>query len=195
MEPHFRQNISKEEVMQLPLGRYEGSITCIESRRDLRQALPEIARQKVLGFDTETRPSFRKGHTNPLALVQLATAERAWLIRLNRLGYHEALWRLLADDRILKVGIGLQDDLRKLQEIHPLVPGGFVELQEMVREYGIEDASLVKITAQVLGFRVSKSQQLSNWEAEKLSEKQQVYAATDAWVCYEIYHTLKHDRR
>ncbi len=190
----FRQNISKEEVMRLPLGRYEGKITCVETRGALRRVLPEIVAAGVLGFDTETRPSFRKGHTNPLALVQLATADKAWLIRLNRTGYTRELWQLFTDEQVLKVGIGLQDDLRKLQEIHPLVPGGFVELQELVREYGIEDASLVKITAQVLGFRVSKAQQLSNWEADRLTGKQQIYAATDAWVCYEIYRKLKNSR-
>jgi len=190
MEHNFQQNISKEEIMSLPVGRYEGEITCVDSRRHLEKVLSQLWREPFLGFDTETRPSFKKGETNPIALVQLATADRAWLIRLNRTGYHRGLWRLFTDDKVLKIGIGLQDDLRKLKEIHPFEPEGFVELQEYVRDYGIEDASLVKITAQVLGFRVSKAQRLSNWEAEKLTGKQQQYAATDAWVCYRIFQHL-----
>ena len=194
MEHNFQQNISKEEVMNLPVGRYEGEITCIDTRRQLEEVMPQLWREPYLGFDTETRPSFKKGETNPIALIQLATADRAWLIRLNRTGYHRRLWRLFTDDRVLKIGVGLQDDLRKLKEIHPFEPDGFVELQEYVRDYGIEDASLVKITAQVLGFRVSKAQRLSNWEADKLTKKQQQYAATDAWVCYKIYHKLNTSR-
>ncbi len=190
MEQDFQENISKEEVMNLPIGRYEGEIVCIDSRRKLRKVLPSLWQERSLGFDTETRPSFKKGHINSLALIQLATSGRAWLIRLNKIGYDKDLWRLLSDDKLQKIGIGLQDDIRKLREIHDFEPGGFIELQEFVKDFGIEDNSLVKITAQVLGFRVSKSQQLSNWEAEKLTEKQQKYAATDAWVCYEIYRKL-----
>ncbi len=193
MERDFQQNISKEEVMNLPIGRYEGEIVCIDSRKKLREVLPSLWKERVLGFDTETRPSFKKGHINPLALIQLATSGKAWLIRLNKTGYDRELWRFLYDDKLKKIGIGLQDDLRKLQEIHPFQPGGFLELQEFVKDFGIEDNSLVKITAQVLGFRVSKSQQLSNWEADRLTEKQQKYAATDAWVCYQIYRKLNHN--
>ena len=190
MKRNYEHNISKEEVMSLPVGKYEGLITCIDSRRKLEALLPEVWREPVLGFDTETRPSFKKGQTNPIALIQLATANRAWLIRLNRIGYHKGLWRLFTDGSVLKIGVGLQDDLRKMKEIHPFEPEGFVELQEYVREFGIEDASLVKITARILGFRVSKAQRLSNWEADRLPPKQQAYAATDAWVCYKIYRKL-----
>lgn len=176
--------------MNLPTGRYEGEIVCIDNREALFSVLPGLFREKVLGFDTETRPSFKKGTRHPLALLQLATQDRVWLIRLNRLGYVPELWRLFSDLRIIKAGIGIRDDLRELQQLHPFEPEGFIDLQTYVKDFGIEDASLVKITAQVLGFRVSKAQRLSNWEADTLTAKQQAYAATDAWVCYMIYRKL-----
>ncbi len=190
MRPLFQNNISKEEIMSLPVGRYEGDIVCVNDREELFAVLPALEREAVLGFDTETRPSFKKGKRYPVALLQLATQERAWLIRLNRLGYVPELWRLFTDEGIRKIGVGIRDDLRELQQLHPFEPAGFTELQEYVKDFGIEDASLVKITARILGFRVSKAQRLTNWEADKLTQKQQAYAATDAWVCYMIYKKL-----
>ncbi len=190
MALNFQHKISKEEVMKLSVGRYEGKITCIDNRNALFKSLSDIKKQRILGFDTETKPSFKKGNRNLVALIQLATERHTWLIRLNRLGYVPELWEIFTEDRIKKTGIGIRDDLRELQQVHSFEPAGFIELQSYVRDFGIEDASLVKITAQILGFRVSKSQRLSNWEAPELNPKQQVYAATDAWVCYLIYHKL-----
>ena len=194
MKPLFQNNISKEDIMNLPVGRYQGEIVCIDNRQALFAMLPGLFREKALGFDTETRPSFKKGTRHSPALLQLATQDRVWLVRLNRLGYVPELWHLFTDPRIIKTGIGIRDDLRELQQLHPFEPEGFIELQTYVKDFGIEDASLVKITAQVLGFRVSKAQRLSNWEADTLTAKQQTYAATDAWVCYMIYQTLNHHR-
>lgn len=190
MELNFQHKINKEEVMNLPVGRYEGKITCIDNRASLFESLSDIKKQRILGFDTETKPSFRKGKRNSVALLQLATESHSWLIRLNRLGYVPELWALFTETRIKKTGIGIRDDLRELQQVHPFEPAGFIELQTYVRDFGIEDASLVKITAQILRFRVSKSQRLTNWETPELSPEQQVYAATDAWVCYLIYRKL-----
>ena len=194
MKPVFQNNISKEEIMSLPVGRYEGNIVCIDDRAAWYKVMPELLRQRHLGFDTETKPSFKKGKRNDIALVQLATADKVWLIRLYKTGYIPELWKLFTDDRVAKIGIGIRDDLRELKQLHSFEPAGFVELQDYVKDFGIEDASLVKITALVLGFRVSKSQRLSNWEADKLTPKQQVYAATDAWVCYMIYQKLNRYR-
>ena len=192
MKPVFQNNISKEDMMSLPVGRYKGKIVCVRSRKDLFTVLPEILQERILGFDTETRPSFKKGTRYPIALLQLATRHHVWLIRLNNLGYVPELWKLFTDKHITKIGVGIRDDLRELQQLHPFDPEGFIDLQAYVKDFGIEDASLVKITAQVLGFRVSKAQRLSNWESDILTPKQQAYAATDAWVCYMIYKELNH---
>jgi len=147
--------------------------------------------QKVLGFDTETKPSFRKGKRNRVSLIQLACDNTALLFRLNRIGIPDKLIELLSDTSIIKTGVAIHEDIRALQEIARFEPGGFIDLQKLVREYGIESASLKKITAIVLGFRISKSQQVTDWEAPVLTEAQKLYAATDAWVCYRIYSRLK----
>ncbi|MGE4587235.1 MAG: 3'-5' exonuclease, partial [Mangrovibacterium sp.] len=124
------------------------------------------------------------------ALLQLSTGKKAFLFRINRIGLPVSLKKLLADQRVLKVGVAIHDDIKALRRISPFTPAGFTELQEEVKEYGINDFSLKKIAGIVLGVRISKSQRLSNWEAEVLTEAQQIYAATDAWIGYKILHTL-----
>ena len=189
----LEHSITREEINQLPQIRFHGEIVIIDSADTWARHQHEILRAGVLGFDTETRPSFRKGKKNRIALVQLAAHEKVFLVRLSHTGWIDRLEQVLSDEEVLKIGVGLRDDLRELRSWSLFEPAGFIDLQEYVRAFGITDMSLVKIAAIVLRGRISKSQQLSNWEAETLSEKQMRYAATDAWAALQIYNTLKRD--
>ena len=183
--------MTRDEIYTLPLRQFEGSIRLIDSMQELERNLPFFSSNRLVGFDTESKPSFRKGQHNKVALLQLANNDLALLIRLNKLGLPEQVARFLSDARILKTGVALREDLAGLKQIRSFVPGNFTDLQSYVKDFGIEANSLRTLAAIVLGFRISKSQQVTNWESEKLSESQLVYAATDAWVCYEIYTRLE----
>ena len=186
----FKESITKEELTDLPLRWFEGEIKVIEEQEQVFEAVQFLASQKVIGFDTETRPAFKKGVFNKVALLQLSTADKAFLFRINKLGVPEEILNLLNDPYIIKPGVAIRDDIKGLQSVTMFKPRGFIELQDHAKEIGIQNFSLKKLTAIVLGFRISKSQQLSNWEAASLSEAQQLYAATDAWAALEIYKTL-----
>jgi ribonuclease D len=151
------------------------------------EAVNYLKNQPILGFDTETRPTFKKGQNHQVALLQLSTADEAFLFRTNMIGLTPGLIKILSTPSILKIGAAIRDDIKILQRIAPFKPYGFVELQELVKSYGIENFSLKKLAAIVQGVRISKSQRLSNWESHVLSEQQQIYAATDAWISYLIY--------
>ncbi|MEI6276272.1 MAG: 3'-5' exonuclease [Prolixibacteraceae bacterium] len=183
----FRKSITDEEVTELPLSFFEGKIHLIEKVEQMTAAVNYLKQQPILGFDTETRPTFKKGQNHQVALLQLSTADEAFLIRTNLIGLSPGLIKVLASPSILKIGAAIRDDIKILQRIAPFKPGGFIELQEMVKEFGIENFSLKKLAAIVTGVRISKSQRLSNWEAQVLTEQQQIYAATDAWIAYHIY--------
>ena len=187
----FQNEISKEEVAELELIQYEGPIQVIDTEEALDREIDRIARQPVLGFDTETRPSFKKGKTYPTALIQLSTLEKAWILRVNRTGYPEKLLNMLTEETPLKIGLGLQDDLRRLRADFRFEPGGFLDLQNYVQAFKIDEKGLKKISGIVLNRRISKSQQVSNWDAEVLTEAQLRYAATDAWICLMIYNRLR----
>jgi len=152
-------------------------------------------KQSVLGFDTETRPSFKKGQSHQVALLQVATHDTCFLFRLNKIGVTDSVARLLEDQEITKVGLSLQDDMRMLNQRRAFTPGTFVELQKEVKDIGIEDNSLQKIFANLFGGKIAKGQQLSNWEAEILTEAQQRYAATDAWACIKIHEEVARMKR
>ena len=188
----FQISISPEEIGALELASFPGEIVVIDREGPaFDAALRYLKRQKVLGFDTETRPTFTPDqHSNGTALLQLSGGNRAFLFRLKTLGLPRSLASLLARESIVKVGAATQDDIRGLQKLARFTPRGFVDLQSIVWEYGIRDKSVKKMTAIILGVKISKAQQLSNWEAEHLSESQQRYAATDAWVCREMYLSL-----
>ncbi len=177
---------------KLEYASFPGKIFVIDSvGAEFNRAIAYLRSQKVIGFDTETRPCF--GPNQPrygVALLQLSGPEKAYLFRVKNMGMHRRLCNLLADKRIIKVGAAIHDDIRGLQKLREFEPGSFVDLQKIVWEYGIKDKSVKKMTAIILGFRISKTQQLSNWEAETLSESQCKYAATDAWVCREMYLKL-----
>ena len=187
----FQKEITKEEVDKMDPIQYEGPITVIESMEAFRGEIGHMASCPVLGFDTETRPSFKKGKVYPTSMIQLASHDHAWLIRVSRLGYPKRLLELLSNEEVLKVGVGLNDDLRKMLFDHRFEPGGFLDLQRYVEAFQIGEKGLKKMVAIVLGRRISKSQQVSNWNADRLTEAQLRYAATDAWICLKIYSSLR----
>lgn len=186
----MNKSISKEELQELPMGAFEGKIVVIEYEHDLKKVLPYLKKQKVLGFDTETRPTFKKGAKNEVALLQLSTKETAFLFRLNKMRLPIELANILANPSIVKAGVAINDDLKDLKRLADFNPGGFVEIQTKVKEFDIENFGLKKLSGLLLGFRISKAQQTSNWEAEPLTVAQLKYAATDAWVSLEIYNKL-----
>lgn len=190
----IQAKISKEELNELPHGVFDGKIVIIENLLHLQKIIPFLRHQKELGFDTETRPSFKKGKINTVALLQLSTSKEAFLFRISKMGFPAVLADILADEAIVKIGAAIRDDIKALQKITPFIPGGFVELQNFVKQFGIEDAGLQKLTGNILGFKISKGQRLSNWENQELTESQQQYAATDAWVGLEIYYRLKYKK-
>lgn len=180
----------KQKIQELPCVRFEGRIIVIFTERDADKAVDYLMRQPLLGIDTETRPSFQKGRTHQVALLQVATHDTCFLFRLNKIGIPDSVIRLLEDNTITKVGLSLQDDMHMLNLRCSFVPGTFVELQKEVKDIGIDDNSLQKIYANLFGGRISKNQQLSNWEADILTEAQQRYAATDAWACIKIHEEV-----
>jgi len=190
MNKTYRENISADEIKELDLSWFEGEIIVVDNFRTLNSVLPRIFKSEVLGFDTETKPSFKKGRNNKVSLIQLADENLACLFRINKIGIPDKLADILSDPGIIKSGVAIHDDIRILSGIRKFSPAGFIDLQTFVKNYGIESSGLKKLTAIVLGFRISKRQQVTDWEAINLTEAQQIYAATDAWVCHQIYNTL-----
>ena len=175
----------------MPKVLFPGRIFVIYTESDAEKAVAYLKDQRIVGVDTETRPSFKRGTTHKVALLQISTQDTCFLFRLNRIGMPDSLQEFLMSDT-LKIGLSLKDDfnsLRKRQDMHP-DRGNWIELQEYVGKFGIEDRSLQKIYANLFGEKISKNQRLSNWEADVLSEEQKLYAATDAWACVEIYNCL-----
>ncbi len=179
--------LSKDEINQLPLRRYEGEIQLIRDRSELPEALTSLKNETLLGFDTETRPAFRKGVYYPPALLQLAGASAVYLFQISVLGFPSALRGILSDARFLKVGVGLHSDLPDLVRLAHFEPSGFHDLSEEARRLGLRKSSLRALTAGFLGFRIGKGPKTSNWGARHLSDSQVTYAATDAWVSREVY--------
>jgi len=188
----FLSTITADEIGKLGCASFPGEIYVVEEEGELFDgAVSYLERQTVIGFDTETRPCFSPSQPRyGVALLQLSGAERAYLFRIQSLGLHSRLCRLLENPRIIKVGAAIHDDINGLQRYACFEAKGFIDLQKIVWEWGIRDKSVKKMSAIILGFRISKTQQLSNWEAAVLSEAQEKYAATDAWVCREMYLRL-----
>ncbi|WP_346853981.1 3'-5' exonuclease [uncultured Draconibacterium sp.] len=187
----FKESISNEDLTQMPLRWFEGEIVMVDSPFQVKQAVQELSGQESIGFDTETKPSFKKGVVNKVALLQLSTKDRAFLFRINRIGLPREIIALLSDENIKKPGVAIRDDIKGLQEFKKFKPAGFVELQDEAKDMGIQNFSLKKLAAIACGFRISKGQQLTNWEADSLTEAQQRYAATDAWASLEIFESFQ----
>lgn len=188
--PKFQESITSEEVNELPVGAFHGEIVVVDTPQAIVEACEYLSSQPLIGFDTETRPSFSKGVSNKISLLQLSSGERAFLFRLNKVALERPLLRLLENPNTIKIGAAIRDDIRGLQKLRCFTPKGFIDLQSIVGEYGICELSLRKMAAITLQIKISKAQRLSNWEAANLTPAQQLYAATDAWVSREIYVRL-----
>lgn len=188
----YKISVLPEEIENLPVGSFPGEIHVItKSGLEYAKAINYLRQQAVIGFDTETRPVFEPGKPhNHTALLQLSGADKAFLFRVNKMGMRRLVCAILSNPDIIKVGAAVHDDIRGLQYFTKFEAKGFVDLQKIGWEWGIKDKSVKKMAANILGCKISKTQQLSNWEASELSAAQQMYAATDAWVCREMYLKL-----
>lgn len=183
-------SISKEELAELPMESYTNGIILVDSPSQVEQAASILKNETLIGFDTETKPSFKRGQLNKVALLQLSTHNQCFLIRLNKLGMPESIKEILENENILKIGLSIHDDFHSLNKICSIEPKGFVELQGFVKDYKIADNSLARIYAILFNKRISKGQRLTNWEADELTIHQQEYASLDALACINIYETL-----
>ncbi len=191
--PHslHRHSISKDEISALPLRSYTGHIHVVDSDAKMYAAVQALGREEVLGFDTETRPAFKVGESYPPALIQLAGRDSVYIFQLRHIASYGPLAGILADKKVLKAGIAVRDDLNKLGGLFSFKPAGFVELAEMRASLGIKNAGLRGLAALLFGFKISKHVKISRWDSPKLTHEQIVYAATDAWMCREIYFALQ----
>ena len=185
-----RITISNEEINELPLGAFDGRVEIIDQAGQLEEAFSEIKKHAVVGFDTETKPVFVSGQFNHVSLVQIALPKKVFLVRLKSVGMAPQIIHFFENEKILKAGVALRDDIKALQKLKHFKADGFFELAELAKQSGLQVESVKKLTALLLGFRISKSAQTSNWEAAVFNEKQISYAATDAWVCLNIYKKL-----
>ncbi len=184
----YTHSITKEAISELPLEEFTGRIIVIDTLRDAEKAVGYLSEFPSVGFDTETRPSFKKGQRFKISLMQISTDEACFLFRLNRIDIPE---EFLANEKVMKIGLSLRDDFGAMRKRKDIQPANFLDLQNYVGQFGIEDASLQKIYAILFNKKISKGQRLSNWEADVLSDAQKKYAALDAWACLKIYNQLK----
>lgn len=187
----IKNTVTKAEIAALDKEQFQGRIYVIFTKADARKAVDYLNRYQMVGVDTETRPSFKKGQIHKVALLQVSTEDTCFLFRLNRIGMPPSLQEFLTNN-VLKIGLSLRDDFKMLhrrKDMHA-EEGNWIELQDYVPRFGIEDRSLQKIYANLFGKKISKAQRLTNWEAETLTESQMLYAATDAWACVKIYKRL-----
>ncbi len=183
----YKRKLTKDDINALPIMRYEGEIVLVTDADALEEALAALKKERVLGFDTETKPSFRKGKLNDPALVQLAGEHAVYLIQLMWVPFGPALAALLSNPSILKVGVSIFDDMRELQKLYAFDPAGLVDLGNVARDNQLETQGLRNLAANFFDYRISKGSQCSNWSAQVLSERQVVYAATDAWIGRQVY--------
>lgn len=188
-EEEYRYDITNDFIQNLPLSGYRGNITIIEKQEKVGQSIKKIREHDIIGFDTESRPSFKKGEKHPISLVQIATDNHVYLFRVNKTGMTDEIRRLIGDKRIIKVGIGLIQELRELfRDKRP--SEGFIDLEVIGKNNGFKKRGARALAAHFLGIRISKNAQTTNWEREHLTRKQIDYAATDAWICLEIYKKM-----
>lgn len=187
----FPENISNEEVMSLPMLQFGGRIVVVDSVEGIVAACEDLASRQEIGFDTETRPNFRAGSMNKVALLQLSTRDTCYLFRLCRIPLDRQIMKILENPGINKIGADISNDLAALGQLRHFKPRGFTDMQSVMGQWGIAEKSVRKMAAIVLGCRISKAQRLSNWEAAALTPAQQSYAATDAWVCLRMHDKLR----
>lgn len=180
----------KKKIANLPRVVFDGRIVVVQTEREAEKAVDYLLSRDILGVDTETRPSFRKGSQHQVALLQVSDHDTCFLFRLNFIGMSPSVVRLLEDQKVPKVGLSLSDDMLMLKRRGDFTPGNFIDLQKHMGDIGIEDMSLQKLYANIFGQKITKREQLSNWENDVLSDKQKRYAATDAWTCIQLYEEL-----
>lgn len=191
----MRTSITKEEVNELPLGKYEGEIVIVDKPILSAQAIEEIENENIIGVDTETKPTFKKGILNKTALIQIATRKKVYLFRLNKMGFPFALARIFENPHIQKIGIAVLQDMKELSDQYrPFQHNNVTDLNILCKQINFQNIGARNLSAMVLGFRISKRQQTSNWEANVLSEAQLRYAATDAWVARQIFLKLYYSK-
>ncbi|MBN2650564.1 MAG: 3'-5' exonuclease domain-containing protein 2 [Prolixibacteraceae bacterium] len=186
----YKESITKEELQELPLRQFDGEIIVVTDKSKAKKAVDYLSKFPFIGFDTETKPAFKKGQINQVALLQLSTNDKAFLFRLNYFELPNSLLKLLSNASIIKAGAAIRDDIKALQANKRFKPAGFFELQDEAQNLGLKNFSLKKMAGIMLGIKISKAQQLSNWEASELTEAQLRYAATDAWISYCIYESF-----
>lgn len=181
------REISREAMLELPIRRYEGEIRLVETAQALERAAADIFQEAALGFDTETRPAFRKGESHPPALAQVATARAVYLFPLQRLDFSATLGEVLAEKAIVKAGVALADDLRQLQGLFAFEPAAVTDLGHVAKRHGLKQTGVRNLAGIFLGARITKGAKTTNWAARHLTQQQMTYAATDAWICRELY--------
>jgi ribonuclease D len=183
----LQRNVSREEINELPIRRYEGAVHVVAAPHDLAPAMADILQETVVGFDTETRPSFRVGESYPPSLAQVATARAVYLFQVQRQDIAAALAEMLAEARIAKAGVGLSDDLKALKKVIQFAEKSIVDLGGVATRHGLKQTGVRNLTGLFLGFRIPKGTKTSNWARHRLTSQQITYAATDAWACRELY--------
>lgn len=191
----FKPKISKEEVNQLPVVLFDGKVVLVDDESKVADAIADLSQSAILGIDTETKPSFTRGQFHKISLVQVSTLTHCYLFRLNKIKFPQGLADILESKKILKIGLALRDDLSGLNKHHRFSPDNVVDLQNIVKNYGILELGLQKMFAIVFGRKISKSQRLTNWESAELTEQQKLYAATDAWSVLLIYLQLQKEKK
>jgi len=185
--PLNKLHITKAEINQLPMDHYRGPIHLIRTPDEADRAAKKLKKENLLGFDTETRPAFRVGESYRPSLLQLATENEVYLFQLKQTGFTKELRKILADQKIIKAGVSIKDDLKELRQLADFEPAGFVELANCAKQAGIKNLGLRGMGALLRGFRISKKEQVSNWAKSELTPSQLTYAATDAWLGRELY--------
>ncbi|MDH6354857.1 ribonuclease D [Dysgonomonas sp. PH5-45] len=185
------ENISKEQVSELPVEVFPGRIIVIDTAEKALQAVQYLRQTKIIGFDSETKPSFQRGKSYKVSLIQLATRDTCFLFRLNLIDFPPCLAELLDDPEVQKIGLSLKDDFAAIRKrVKTFAPQNFIELQAFVKKVGIKELGLQRIYAILFSKRITKTQRLSNWEADVLTDAQKMYASVDAWACLKIYEKL-----
>tara|TARA_B100001758_G_C18274894_1_gene538383 strand:- start:25 stop:618 length:594 start_codon:yes stop_codon:yes gene_type:complete len=186
----FQKYVSKDEIKNYSIEKFPGKIFVIEKEEDVAAAYLYLKNQKIIGFDTESKPTFKKGVPSKVSLIQFSTENQAFLFRINKIGFKEEIIHLISSKKIKKIGIAINDDIKALQQIKSFEVNNIIDLNQLALKLGFESIGAVKLSILILGFSISKSVRLSNWEKKSLTMSQIEYAATDAWICNMIYNKL-----
>lgn len=193
MELVFANRLSSEYVNLLPIIRFEGKVVMVTDEVQADEVITELMKESCIGFDTESKPSFTKGTIYPISIVQLATHQHAYLFQIKKTGFTDSLVRLMESESVKKIGVGIKNDLTKLQELRNFTPRGFIDLSKLASDKGIIQVGIRGLTARYMGCRLTKAAQKTNWAQPTLTLRQQIYAASDAWICLQIFPRILED--